>query len=406
MRVLLINAFHYLRGGVERTYLDESRWLAAAGHEVFHFATRHPRNLPSPTARYFAPAADYGEGASAVRQFAQLPRVIWSAPAARALTGLLREHHPDIAHVHAPSRYLTPSILRPLEAARVPVVMTLHDFKPWCTNRLFFAHGAPCERCKGGRHVHALLEGCVQGSRVKSAAGMVEAYLHDALDAYRAVRLWIAPSCFVRDKAIEHGVAPARLRVLRHGVEAIASRDAAIEVPEGPYALYAGRFTVEKGVRLLPGIAARIAPVPLVLVGDGPLWGEIEASSRATDNLRPLGYRSDEELATLRARAAAIVVPSCFYEHFCYTAAEAMLEARPVVAAQIGAIPELIEHEVTGLLASPGDADALGAALKRALEEPAATRWAVAGRTRIQAMGDPKRHLEGLLTIYREAIGL
>jgi len=406
MRVLQVNAFHYLRGGVERTYLDESRWLAAAGHEVAHLATRDPRNLPSPTARHFAPGADYGERVGAAEQPSRWTRVLWSWPAAAAMRRVIAEFKPDIAHLHAPSRYLTPSILRPLEAAQVPVVMTLHDFKPWCTNRLFFAHGVPCERCKGGRHVHALLEGCVQGSRVKSAAGMVEAYLHDALDAYRAVRLWIAPSCFVRDKAIEHGVAPARLRVLRHGVEAVASQHAAIEVPEGPYALYAGRFTVEKGVRLLPGIAARIAPVPLVLVGDGPLWGEIEAAARTTPNLRPLGYRSDEELATLRARAAAVVVPSCFYEHFCYTAAEAMLEARPVAAARIGAIPELIEHEVTGLLATPGDADALGAALKRALEEPAATRWAVAARTRIQAMGDPMRHLEGLLTIYREAIGI
>ena len=61
MRVLLVNAFHYLRGGVERTYLDESRWLSAAGHEVAHLATRDPRNLPSPTAAFFAPAADYGE---------------------------------------------------------------------------------------------------------------------------------------------------------------------------------------------------------------------------------------------------------------------------------------------------------------------------------------------------------
>ena len=57
-----------------------------------------------------------------------------------------------------------------------------------------------------------------------------------------------------------------------------------------------------------------------------------------------------------------------------------------------------MEHEVTGLLAPPGDAPALGAALRRALDEPAATRWAVAGRTRVQAMGDPRRHLEGLLT--------
>jgi glycosyltransferase involved in cell wall biosynthesis len=405
VRVLLVNAFHYLRGGVERTYFDETRWLAAAGHQVAHLSTRDPRNLPSPTAHLFAPGADFGEGVSVTADPSRWTRVLWSRPAAAAMRRVIEEFKPDIAHAHAPSRHLTPSVLRPLEAAGVPVVMTLHDFKPWCTNRLLFAHGAPCERCKGGRHVHALLTGCVQDSRAKSAVAMVEAYLHDALRAYRAVRLWVAPSCFVRDKAIEHGVAFARLRVLSHGLEAVRAPDAVIDVPDRPYALYAGRLSVEKGVRLLPGIAQRIAPAPLLVVGDGPLWGEIEAASRTTPNLRPLGYRSDEELATLRRRAGAVVVPSLFYEHFCYAAAEAMLDARPVAASRIGAIPELVEHEVTGLLAPPGDAEALGQALRRALEEPAATRWAVAGRARVQAMCDPKRHVDGLVTIYREAIG-
>ena len=64
MRVLLVNAFHWLKGGVERTYLDESRWLTAAGHDVAHMATQHPQNLPSPTSEFFAPFADYGETAS------------------------------------------------------------------------------------------------------------------------------------------------------------------------------------------------------------------------------------------------------------------------------------------------------------------------------------------------------
>lgn len=87
MRVLLVNAFHWLKGGVERTYFDESRWLAAAGHEVAHFATRHDGNEPSPTAEYFAPPADFTEGGSTLAQLKQLPRVLWSAPAARRWPG-------------------------------------------------------------------------------------------------------------------------------------------------------------------------------------------------------------------------------------------------------------------------------------------------------------------------------
>jgi glycosyltransferase involved in cell wall biosynthesis len=406
VRVLLINAFHYLRGGVERTYLDESRWLEAAGHEVAHLAIRDPRNLPSPTAAHFAPAADFGESASAWRQLAQLPRAVWSGPAARSAGAVVREFEPDVAHLHAPSRYLTPSVLRPLERAGVPVVMTLHDFKPWCTNRILFAHGAPCERCRGGRHWRALATGCVQDSRLKSAVGMVEAYVHDAVGAYRAVRRWIAPSRFVLEKAGEFGVDHARLRLLPHGVdrEADAAPAPSSAVPDGPCVLFAGRLSVEKGVRLLPALAMRIAPVPLVVVGEGPLRAWLDAQVASLPNLRLLGYVPDAELAALRARASVVVVPSLFYEHFCYTAAEALMDARPVVAARIGAIPELVEHEVTGLLAPPGDAHALSEAVARALADPRAAGWAETGRARLLDAGAPARHVEGLTAIYREAM--
>lgn len=402
MRILLVNAFHYLKGGVERTYLDESRWLAAAGHDVAHFATRDPRNLPSPTAEHFAPPADFGEGVPARRQAGQIGRVVWSRPAAAAMAGLLRAFRPDVAHLHAPSRYLTPSILRPLERAGIPVVMTLHDFKPrWCTNRILFAGGAPCERCRGGRHWQAVRARCVQGSLAKSAIGAIEAYVHDALHAYRAVRRWIAPSRFVRDKAVEFGLDPAALRLLAHGVEPAAAPVAAA-APGGRYALFAGRLSVEKGVAGLPRIARRIAPVPLLVAGEGPLRPALERAGAS--NLRLLGHLPDGELAAVRAGAAAVLVPSLFYEHFCYAAAEALLDARPVVAARIGAIPELVEHEVTGLLAEPGDADGLGALLERAMADPAAAGWAASGRARVREVGDPARHVAGLEAVYRDAV--
>ncbi|HVP14156.1 MAG TPA: glycosyltransferase family 4 protein [Terriglobales bacterium] len=422
MRILLVNAFHYLRGGVERTYLDESRWLAAAGHEIAHLATRDPRNLPSPTSARFAPAADYGEGAPLGRQLAQLPRALWSRPAEAAAAAIVSEFRPEVAHVHAPSRYLTPSILRPFERAGVPVVMTLHDFKPWCTNRILFAHGAPCERCKGGRHWHSFAIGCVQGSRAKSAVGMVEAYLHAAIGAYRAVRLWIAPSSFVLEKAAAFGVDRARLRLLPHGVDAGAGithpggaapaaapapRTATGEPiePATPYVLYAGRLSTEKGVRLLPALAMRLAPVPLVVVGEGPLGEWLASQIASLPNLKVLGYRPEASLTALRRGAAVVVVPSLFYEHFCYAAAEALLESRPVVASRIGAIPEIVEHERTGLLAPPGDPHALAEAVKRALEDPEAARWAEAGRARVLDLGAPGRHIERLIAIYREAMG-
>jgi glycosyltransferase involved in cell wall biosynthesis len=402
MRVLMLNAFHWLKGGVERTVFDETRWLEAAGHEVAHFATADPRNRPSPFARHFAPAADFGEGTSAWRQLPQLPRAVWSEPAARALAGLLAEWRPDVAHVHAPSRYLTPSVIAGLEQAGVPSVMTLHDFKPWCTNRVLFARGAVCERCRGGRHWHAATTGCVQHSHLKSALGALEAYEHDRRGAYRPVRRWIAPSRFVRDKAAELGADAARIRVLAHGVERAEGAPRPDAPPTDRFALYAGRLSEEKGVLALAAVARAIAPVPLRVAGGGPL--ETWLRDRPVANLELLGHLEDEPLAALRERASVVLVPSLFPETFGYAVAEAQLDARVVVASRIGALGELVEHEATWLLVPPGDTSALVAAAQRALADPTAARWGEAARTRARAAFAPAAHVQGLLGIYEEAM--
>ena len=416
MRVLMVNAFHYLRGGVERACFDETRWLGEAGHEVAPFAIQDPRNRPSATDACFAPPADYGEGAPLMKQIAQLPRAIWSRPAEQAMERLLTGFQPDVAHVHAPSRYLTPSVLRPLERANVPVVMTVHDFKPWCTNRVMFAKGQPCERCRGRQHWHALATGCVQDSHAKSAIGMVEAYTHDAIGAYRAVRRWIAPSEFALEKAAEWGAPRDRLRLLSHGLERRTGLDengerrwgnpapaaaASAAVPGEPYVLFAGRVSIEKGVKLLPALARALGKTPLIVAGEGPLLAQLEAA--AVPNLRLAGRLEGATFAALRANARVVIVPSLFYETYGYAVAEALLDARPVVASRIGALPELIEHDRTGLLVPPGDEAALIAAVRRALTESAALQWGAAGRERVLATGDPRLHTEGLLAIYHEA---
>jgi len=63
-----------------------------------------------------------------------------------------------------------------------------------------------------------------------------------------------------------------------------------------------------------------------------------------------------------------------------------------------------VEHEVTGLLASPGDGPGFAESVRRALEDPAAARWGEAGRERVRRVGDVGVHVSGLLAIYGEAM--
>jgi glycosyltransferase involved in cell wall biosynthesis len=230
--------------------------------------------------------------------------------------------------------------------------------------------------------------------------GAAEAYLHDALGAYRDVRFWIAQSAFAREMAVSLGADCGRVRMLPHGVEPLPAPPKPAELP-ARYALFAGRVSQEKGVRALPAIAARIAPVPLVVAGDGPLLPWLRAQTGGT--MVFAGHLTGEPLRALQAHADVVVSPSLFYETFGYSVAEALLDARPVVASSIGALPELVEHEVTGLLAPPRDPAAHAEAARRALDDPAAATWAAAGRERVRRIGDVDTHVRGLLAIYEEA---
>jgi glycosyltransferase involved in cell wall biosynthesis len=97
-------------------------------------------------------------------------------------------------------------------------------------------------------------------------------------------------------------------------------------------------------------------------------------------------------------------VPSLFPETFGYAVAEAQLEARVVVASRIGAVGELVQHEVTGLLVAPGDEAEWTAATRRALEDPAAAGWGAAARESARRALAPSTHTSGLVAAYEAAI--
>jgi len=242
---------------------------------------------------------------------------------------------------------------------------------------------------------------------LKSIVGAIEAYAHDRRGAYRPVRRWIAPSRFVREKAVELGADAARVRVLAHGVEPGAPgappRFADGSALPARFALYAGRLSEEKGVKLLPALARAIAPLPLVVAGGGPL--ERWLGERASGTLSLLGHLAPGPLAAVRTAAAVVVAPSLFPETFGYAVAEAQLDGRVVVASRIGALTELVEHESTGLLVPPGDDIALAEATRRALDEPGvASRWGESARARARTAFDPAAHTRGLIGVYDEAI--
>ncbi len=173
-----------------------------------------------------------------------------------------------------------------------------------------------------------------------------------------------------------YGLSAERVRVVPNGVsEAFLSAARAPDAEHGP-AVFFGRIAAEKGAAtLIEAWALLGARAPeLVLVGRGPaLPGMLERASQRGIKLRHVAWLDAPELATLLASASMAVLPS-LEESFGNAMAEAMALGLPVVSTTAGSIPEVIEHEQSGLLVPPGDATALAAAVRGLIDEPARAR--------------------------------
>jgi len=407
LKVLMVNSFHYERGGdCTYTFLLSSL-LESRGHEVIPFATRHPRNLESPYDKYFVESVDYNAleaDRSPVAALRVLRRAISSREARDAITRLLEDVQPDLAHFQGIHRHLTPSIIAPLKARRIPIVWTLHDYVPICPNTHFYCRGEICEACRPGCFYQAPLRRCKRDSLGVSLAAAIEAYAHRWMRVYTKIDHFVAPSRFLAGKLAEHRFPSKNVTAIPHFIELDQFHES--ESDEG-YALFAGRLAEEKGLRTLIRAKALLGQGELVIAGDGPLREELETmvSSEGIPGIRFLGLKTREEVRTLASRARCLLLPSIWYENFPFAVMESFALGKPILASRIGAIPELVDEGRDGLLATPGDAVDLAEKLGSLLaDKELARQLGIRGRAKAESEWSPEVHYERLDAVYSSVL--
>jgi glycosyltransferase involved in cell wall biosynthesis len=180
--------------------------------------------------------------------------------------------------------------------------------------------------------------------------------------------------------------------------------------PSAPIAVSIGRHVPEKGYRHLVDGAARLErtkpDVHWILVGDGELRGELEAQAQRlglVSHVHFTGWRDD--VAEMLALADVFVLPS-ESEGFGRVLVEAMAMGRPVVATNVGGIPDIVLDGETGLLVEPANAAALADAVRALVDEPArAARLGAAGRVRAESTFSLGAHVDAVERVYEEVLG-
>lgn len=403
MRILHVNKFLYRRGGAEAYMRDVATLQQHAGHEVAFFGMEHPENTASDFAQYFPPYLELDPPPASLAGRAQaVGRMIWSTSAARGIDAALESFRPDVAHLHNIYHHLSPSVLRPLTRRGVPTVMTLHDYKLACPTYHFLDHGEVCEACLGGRFHQALRRRCKDGSLAGSGAMALELGVHTVTRAYGGVGLFLCPSRFLATKMTEAGVFPERMRQSPLFVDTTATP---VTGTPGRGAVYAGRLSGEKGLDTLIEALGELDAGCVEVAGDGPERDRLRdlAEQRAPGRVRFHGSLAKADLYTLIRSAAVLVLPSRCYENQPMSVLEAFACGVPAIGTELGGTPELIEPDVDGALVPPNDPQALAAALRPFLDDPArAFTMGRAARAKAEERFSPERHLSRLEEIYTE----
>ena len=374
MKILTVHNYYQRPGGEDCCFANEAALLEQNGHEVLRYTDRNQR----------------------ITNMARSIGVVWSARSFQRIRKEALSGEVEIAHFHNTFPLISPSAYFAVRMQGIPVVQTVHNFRMICPAATLFRNGSTCDACvKGRSFVPALLHCCYRDSLLATSAVTAMITAHSALGTWqRRIDIYIAPSEFVRRKLIQGGLPAERIEVKPHHVA-----DHGCGYEHGVNALFVGRLSEEKGVRTLAEAWKMLPDVPLRVAGDGPVADILPPTATR------LGHQPSDRVTALMKQAYVLIVPSVFYETGPLTILEAFACGLPVIASELGSIPERVSHKRTGLLFRPGDPADLAAKVRWAFDHPEEmAAMGAAARREFELKYTAERNYAALMNIYSMAI--
>ena len=361
MKILMVNKFLYPNGGSETYMFALGQRLTALGHQVEYFGMEHSGRCVSNSAQAYTEDMDF-HNSGAFKKIKLSLKTIYSKEARVKIRLVLEKFEPDVVHLNNFNYQLTPSIILEIRkwekdnSRKVKIVYTAHDYQLVCPNHMLFNHDSICEKCIEGGFISCTKGRCVHASLLKSVIGTVEASYWNKNKVYEQIDTIICCSEFMKNKLDTNPVFKNKTIAMHNFIDKKQVPDTAKE----DYVLYFGRLSREKGIYTL----LDCTDINLVVAGTGPL----EDYVKIDENIEYVGFKTGDELVSLIAKAKATVYPSIWYENCPFSVMESIMYGTPVVASNIGGIPELIDNGKTGILVEARNGEQLNAAIKKICE--------------------------------------
>lgn len=356
MKILMINKFLHPNGGSETYIFKIGEYLETQGHQLQYFGMEHAGRIVGNRVNAYTEDMDF-HGGSKLSKLLYPIKTIYSRQARKKIRLVLEDFQPDVCHLNNFNYQLTPSIILEIKKwsrqSHHPckIVYTAHDYQLVCPNHMCRNPGSNqnCEKCLNGSFLSCAKGRCIHGSLAKSLVGTAEAAFWKWMGTYKHIDKIICCSQFMKTKLDTNPVLAGKTVAIHNFVD----KPMQAHGEQKDYVLYFGRFSPEKGVNTLLDVCRQLPQIPFVFAGTGPL----EEVLKGSPNIKNVGFQSGEALYKLIREASFTVYPSQWYENCPFSVMESLMLGTPVLGADIGGIPELIENGKTGVLFESGNAE-------------------------------------------------
>lgn len=352
MKILLVNKFHYMKGGSERYYFTLAQVFEKLGHQVIFFAMDDEKNLPCAQQKYFVSKSSVQGGVKS--KLNMVLHIAYSKEAYKKMKELCEAEKPDIAILNLVHKQLTCSIIDAIKDvnSQIKIVWTMHDLITVCPSyTMLDGQGNICEKCLHGDFKNCVRNNCIHNSKIMSYLSYYEAKQIKKRGWYNKVDLFICPSDFYRKKLAEAEFTKSKIVWLRNPLPLDTKYE--INDRDDGYVLYFGRLSREKGVYTLID-AVKGLKCKLLILGTGPIEEELKqyVKDHSIHNVEFKGFQTGNALMDYVRNSRCVVLPSQWYENGPYSAMEAMALGKPLIVSNLGGLPELVEHGKNGYIYS------------------------------------------------------
>ncbi len=411
LKILLVHSFFSPVGGAELVVYNTFKLLKEKGEMVCLFSSNKKPYFEEDYeylnyfANYINPQGKFFESLNIFKKLKIFLSYYWNFQAQENFSKMLEKIKPDVVHFNILGN-LSYSVIKLCIDRNIPIVKTCHTSEIICPIENLYTGKKYCKNicCKNFNTLPCIINNCYRN--IFFSFGFALKNLFEKLTGFNnKISKYITPSIALKE-VISKNIDKNKITVIENFLEN-EFLNIEPDFSQKKYFLFSGRLEKVKGVDYLLKAMNNLKEIELHIVGTGSYENELKqyVKENGLSNVKFLGFLKREELIEEYKNAIALIVPSVCFESFGMIIIEAFACSTPVIAANIGGMAEIIEHNKTGFLVEPENSEEIEKYIKFLWEnKDKAIEMGKNAKKIVQEKYNQDIYYEKLMKVYEEVL--